>query len=294
MTKKDILLAILITFIWGLNFSVIKLGLTTLDPFMITGLRFLLVALPLVFFIKKPNISIFYISTYGILFGVGLWGIVTLGIQYGISAGLSSLLLQSSVFFTIILGAVFLKEDIDISKKIGFIFGLIGIIIIFSVTDGTVSVIGALLVIMGAIFWSIANIVVKNSKTKDMFAFIIWSSLFSPIPLFILSYLTSGSIVFNEFLISLDYMAIFSILFQAYPTTLFGYWIWNTLLKKYPASTVAPISLLVPFFGLLGSYMIFDEQIGLIKIIACLFIVVGLAINIYGIKIVDLLYKRNV
>ena len=293
MSNKDIFLAILITFIWGINFSVIKLGLNSLDPFMITGLRFFLVAIPLVFFIKKPDVSIFYLALYGILFGVGLWGMVTLGIQYGISAGLASLLLQSSVFFTILLGAIVLKEKIDVSKKIGFIFGLVGIGIIFGVTDGTVTYIGAFLVLLGAIFWSIANIVVKISKTNDMLAFIIWSSLFSPLPLFILSYFTQDANFFSDFIVSLDNIAIFSILFQAYPTTLFGYWIWNSLLKKYPASSIAPISLLVPFFGLLGSYLIFNESIESIKIIACVFIVLGLAINMYGEKLYSNFFKRS-
>ena len=51
MQIKDIFLAILITMIWGINFSFIKLGLDTLDPFMITAIRFTLVAFPLVFFI---------------------------------------------------------------------------------------------------------------------------------------------------------------------------------------------------------------------------------------------------
>ena len=293
MSNKDIFLAILITFIWGINFSVIKLGLNSLDPFMITGLRFLLVAIPLVFFIKKPDVSILYLALYGILFGVGLWGIVTLGIQYGISAGLASLLLQSSVFFTILLGAIVLKEKIDTSKKIGFIFGLTGIGIIFGVTDGTVTYIGAFLVLIGAIFWSIANIVVKVSKTNSMLAFIIWSSLFSPLPLFVLSYFTQDVNFFSDFIENLDNMAIFSILFQAYPTTLFGYWIWNSLLKKYPASSIAPISLLVPFFGLLGSYLIFSESIESMKIVASVFIIFGLAINIYGEKLYSNFFKSS-
>jgi len=40
MSTKDISLAVLITFIWGINFSVIKLGLGTVDPFFLAGARF--------------------------------------------------------------------------------------------------------------------------------------------------------------------------------------------------------------------------------------------------------------
>ncbi|XKY25342.1 EamA family transporter (plasmid) [Pseudomonas luteola] len=42
--------------IWGVNFSVIKLGLATVDPFTLAGLRFLLCAVPTVFLIPKPAV----------------------------------------------------------------------------------------------------------------------------------------------------------------------------------------------------------------------------------------------
>ena len=84
----------------------------------------------------------------------------------------------------------------------------------------------------------------------------------------------------------IDNAAIFSILFQAYPTTLIGYWIWNSLLKTYPVSTVAPLSLLVPVFGLLGSALIFSEQIGLSKGVAAGLIILGLVVGLYGKQLV--------
>ena len=292
MSFKDFLIGVLITFIWGVNFSVIKLGLLSLNPFMLTGFRFMLCALPLVFFIKKPDIKMSYIVSYGLIFGVGLWGMVTLGIYFGISAGMASLILQSSVFFTIILGAIILNEKLDKSKKIGFIFALFGLALIISVTDGSVTIVGVILVLIGSISLSVANILVKKSGVKEMFSFIIWSSLFSPIPLFILAYLTQGSIVYVNFFKHLDYMAIFSILFQVYPTTLIGYWVWNSLLRKYPVSSVAPLALLVPIFGLLGSFLIFNEEIGSLKVLACIFIMLGLVVNVFGKRLSLIIFKK--
>jgi len=75
MSIKDFSLAVLITAIWGVNFSVIKIGLSSLDPFTLSGLRFLLCAFPLVFFIKKPDVPMKYVAAYGLTFGVGLWGV---------------------------------------------------------------------------------------------------------------------------------------------------------------------------------------------------------------------------
>jgi O-acetylserine/cysteine efflux transporter len=285
MNFKDFLLAILITAIWGLNFSVIKIGLTSLDPFTLAGVRFLLCAFPLVFFIKKPDIPMFYVVFYGILFGVGLWGMVNLGIYFGASAGIASLVLQTSVFFTIIMGVIFLQEKIEKIKIVGFILAVLGLVFILNLTDGSITYVGLILVVIGALSWSIANVVVKKSGVTKIFSLMIWSSLFSPIPLLLLAYLTQGQEVFSNFLTNIDGKAIFSILFQVYPTTLFGYWIWNTLINKYEISKVAPLSLLVPIFGLLGSYIIFNEEMSMGKIIACVLIIGGLLVNTFGHKL---------
>jgi O-acetylserine/cysteine efflux transporter len=285
MSLKDGLLAILITAIWGLNFSVIKLGLTSLDPFTLASVRFLLCALPLVFFIKKPDIPMLYVALYGVLFGVGLWGMVNLGIYFGVSVGIASLVLQTSVFFTIIMGALFLQEKIQKVKIVGFTLAILGLIFILNLTDGSITYAGLVLVIIGALSWSIANVVVKKSGATKIFSLMVWSSLFSPIPLMLLAYLTQGQDVFSNFLTNIDGKAVFSILFQAYPTTLFGYWVWNTLINKYDISKVAPLSLLVPIFGLLGSYVIFSEAMSMGKIIACALIVGGLLVNTFGHKL---------
>lgn len=292
MKIRDLLLAVTVTFIWGINFSFIKLGLGSLDPFMLIGWRFFLCAFPLVFFIKKPDVKIIYLISYGLFIGVGLWGSVSLGIYFGVSAGIASVVLQIAVFFTVILSYFILGDTIDTSKKIGFILALIGVGLILTVTDGSVTYIGLFCVIIGALSWAITNIIIKKAQVKEMFAFIVWSSLFSPIPLFLLAYLTQGEIVYIEFFENINKEVIFSILFQVYPTTLLGYWIWNSLLTKYPVSTVVPITLLIPIFGLLGSYIVFDETIGSIKILACIIIICALSINTFGNKISQLITKK--
>ncbi len=284
MNIKDLGLAILITTIWGVNFSVIKMGLESLDAFTLAGLRFLLCALPLVFFIKKPDVSMLYVVAYGLTFGVGLWGMVSLGIYFGASAGMASLILQMSAFLTVALGVLFLGDNIDRVKIVGFIIAIAGLGFIFTVTDGSVTTIGLVLVLVGALAMSATNIIVKVSGAKRIFAFIIWSSLFSPIPLFLIAYFTQGQSTFISSLVNIDGKAIFSVLFQVYPTTLFGYWVWNSLINKYQVSKVAPLSLLVPIFGIAGSFFIYNEMIGIEKVIASVLIMTGLLISTFSRK----------
>jgi O-acetylserine/cysteine efflux transporter len=106
-----------------------------------------------------------------------------------------------------------------------------------------------------------------------------------PIPLFILAYAVNGWSGFHGLLAHTHGITLLSILFQAYPNTLFSYWVWNALLKRYPVSTVAPLSLLVPVFGLLGSFWIFDEPLSALKLAALLIIISGLSTGLYGARL---------
>ncbi|EKN3945981.1 hypothetical protein DVP60_21260 [Yersinia enterocolitica] len=293
MKLTDFLIALLITAIWGVNFSIIKLGLITTDPLILAGIRFTLCALPAVFFIKKPDTSWRYIIGYGLLFGIGLWGIVNLGIKAGVSAGIASLVLQFGAFFTMVLGAFLFHENLSKYQYIGIVVALLGLTSIIFISDGSVTFIGLALVLCGAVVWGLVSIIIKKSDTKQVFSFLVWSSLFSPIPLFILSYLFNGPSGFTELAIHFNTTTLFSILFQVYPNTLFAYWVWNSLLTKYPVSVVAPLSLLVPIFGMLGSVIIFNESIPSGKIIAMVFIISGLIIGLYGKRLMGRLKRKS-
>lgn len=293
MKVHHLLLAILITAIWGVNFSVIKLGLTSVDPFILAGIRFTLCALPAIFFIRKPDVQWRYIIGYGLVFGIGLWGIVNLGIKSGLSAGIASLVLQFSAFFTILLGARVFKETVTRYQLAGIVIPLGGLLSIIFIVDGSVTATGLVLVLFGAVAWSVANVINKKAKTQQVFAFLVWSSAFSPIPLFLLDYAVNGTAGYSALINQLDYRAVLSILFQVYPNTLLGYWIWNSLLKQYPVSTVAPLSLLVPIFGMLGSVVIFNETLSLIKVVAVTLIVAGLAVGLYGQRISNALFAQT-
>lgn len=294
MKPLHVVLAVLVMAIWGFNFSVIKLGLTNVDPLILAGLRFSLCAVPAIFFIRKPDVPWRYLIGYGLVFGIGLWGMVNLGIKAGLSAGIASLVLQFSAFFTILLGGWVFKEALTRFQVLGMLIALSGLLSVIVISDGSVSLIGLLLVLIGAVSMSVANIINKKARTQNVFGFLVWSSAFSPIPLFALDYAVNGSVGYAAFANNIDTSAVLSILFQVYPNTLFAYWIWNSLLKTYPVSTVAPLSLLVPIFGMLGSVLIFNEPVSTEKVLAVVLIVTGLGVGLYGKRIFGVLSGRGV
>ena len=284
MKKNDLILGILVMIVWGLNFSVIKLGVNEIDPLLLTALRFTLATLPAIFFVKKPDVSWCYLIVYGWLFAIGIWGMATWSIQAGLSAGMASVLLQMNVVFGLFLGYFLLKEPLPLNKVIGSGIALAGLLLSLTVTDGSVTQLGLMLILFAAISWSLASITVKKAGTKQVFAFSLWAMAFAPIPLFIIVYLQSGSDAFVQLSTQLNERIIFSVLFQAYPVTLLGYWIWNRLLVTYPLTTVAPLTLLVPIFGLLGGVLFYQEEVGMIKLIASGCVISGILIGFVNLK----------
>jgi len=280
MKKSDLLLGIIVMIVWGLNFSVIKMGVNEIDPLLLTAFRFTLAAFPALLFVKKPNVPWRYLMAYGGIFAIGVWGMATWSIDAGLSAGMASVLLQMNVAIGLFLGYFVLKESLPFNKIIDAVIALGGLLLSLTVTDGSVTQQGLILILLAALAWSTASIIIKKSNTKQIFAFSLWAMACAPIPLFLIVYLQSGSDAFTQLPNQLNGHVIFSVLFQAYPVTLVGYWIWNRLLVSYPLTTVAPLTLLVPIFGLIGGVIFYQEEIGIIKLIASACVISGILIGL--------------
>ncbi len=279
MKLRDLGLLFALMALWGFNFSVIKLGVNMIDPLVLTALRFSFAVFPLVFFIKRPDVQWRYLIAYGLSFGVGVWGMTTLSIGAGLSAGMASLLLDMSVVSGLFVGWFFLNEEITKNKLLGTGLALLGLVLIMYSEGGVFTLKGLVLVLVASVFWSFNGLIVKRANTQSIFAFNIWGILFAPLPLLLLAVLTHGSEVVTDLPNQFNQWTLFSALFQAYPTTLLGYWFWNKMIMKYSISSVAPMTLLVPVFGILGGDLFYDEVIGVNQLIAAVLILSGLFIG---------------
>lgn len=293
MSNKDIALGLLVMFIWGINFAVIKLGVNDVNPLVVTAMRFTLAAIPLVFFVKKPDVQWRYLISYGVVFGLGVWGMASWSITEGLSAGMASVLLQANVLFGIAIGAVVFKESLSLVKLCGVAIALLGLMTALYATDGSVTIAGVMLILTAALCWSLTSTIVKKSNTTQVFAFSLWGMLFAPVPLLALAVFLNGPEVLVEAVEVWSWNASFSVIFQAYPTTLFGYWVWNKLLVKYPLSTATPLTLLVPVFGLIGGYLVFEETMTSLQILASALILSGILVIVFAPKLMALIGKKQ-
>lgn len=296
MKTQDIGLAIAVAALWGLNFSFIKLGVARVDPLVLAGLRFTLTALPLVFFLPRPQVAWRWLVLYGLSFGVGTWGLVSLSLRVGLAPGLAAWLLQSSAFITPLLGLLWLGEAWPRAQKLGAFIALLGFLLVTLASRGTSSTFGLVLMLSAAGCLSMANLLVKRAAIKPagVLGFLAWSCLFAPLPLFVLAYATAGSGAFTALHQQLgDRLAWASLAFQVYPTTLFGYWVWNSLMARYSAAEVAPVALLVPIFALLFAWFIFGVGTSAAQAVGMGVILIGLLVNTFLVRMQVWLAQRG-
>src|SRR5687767_11994515 len=113
MPLGDRLRAGVVAVLWGLNFTAIHVSLEHFPPFFLAALRFAVIALPTVLLVPRPAVPLRWLLGYGAGFGVLQFAFLYLAMDAGMPAGLSSLVLQSSAPFTVVLAAVLLRERLS-------------------------------------------------------------------------------------------------------------------------------------------------------------------------------------
>lgn len=280
MQKRHILIAILIAVIWGGNFSVMKIGVRDFPPIYYMFLRSILV-LPLVFFVPRPQIPWKLLALLGTLLYVFKIPLVISAIRYGLGAGLSAIILQSQVFFTLLFAVIFLKERPNILQIIGVVISFAGVVFISGTGSCYFSVIGFFLILGAAITWAIYNIKMADARGVNAIHLTVWMHLAAPLPLFVFSFLTEGWETIASATLNLRMDTVYSIFYASFLAGLFGYILWGGLLRRYQASVVAPFSLLVPVSAMVISYFVLEEKCEPSVFLGAGLVIFGLVLNQY-------------
>lgn len=287
LSLRHFLLALAVVFVWGTNFVVIKVALIHLPPILLAALRFTLVLFPALFFLPRPQVPWQNLALYGLLIGVGQFGLLYLAMNGHISPGIASLVIQTQVFFTIALSMWANGDHPRRYQWVALLCATTGIAIIFDHTGGAVSIIGLALVLLAALSWAGGNIAAKACPPNKMLAYVVWSSAFAIPPLFLLSLIMEGPHADWHGLQQADWQTWLAVLWQAWGNSLFGYVAWGWLLAKNPAPTIVPMALLVPVFGMSASGLLLGESFPSWKLIAALCVMLGLAANLLWPRLID-------
>ena len=314
MTPIHIALAILVTFIWGVNFTFIAWGLESFPPLMLTAMRFFFTAIPLVLFLKPPKFNrtlfIYAIGTF-----VLQYAFVFTAMHLGASAGLTALLLQMQIFITVLLAYVILGEAVSRMQIVGMMIGVLGLGVIALNLGGDMPLLGFICIVIAAIGWSFGNIASKQSSKQALeqtaikagsqgagrstilpvdthhkssknasnrmaalsaLALVVWGGLIACVVLVIVSLIFETDAWQLATFTQASMKSWLSLGFIVYISTLIGFGLWAHLLAQNTASKVMPFALLVPIFGMATSALLTGEIITWWKMLAMGLILSGL------------------
>lgn len=161
------LLFLLVAFIWGGSFILMKKGLVAFTPLQVASLRIFIASIifiPLVIFhFRQLKIKNWYYIVIIGLIGTGIPPFLFTKAQTVINSATTGILNSLTPLFALIIGIFFFRIKTDIYKVSGVLLGMFGVcVLIFLRSNGNISIsIYGLLVVIATIFYATSSTMVK-------------------------------------------------------------------------------------------------------------------------------------
>lgn len=294
MATRDRLLAALVALLWGGNFLAIHVGLEHFPPLFLAALRFAVIAVPTVLFVPRPRVPTRWLVGYGVGFGTVQFVFLFVAMDIGMPTGLASLVLQASAPFTVLLGALLLRERPSGRQGAGIALAVLGLAAIALARAQSAAVLPVVLTLLGALGWAFGNLASRmalrsasgagvDAAPPNPLHLTLWMSVIPPVPLLAMSWATEGPAAGWDALraagtpegipglLALAYLVVLA--------TVVGSGIWTVLMRRHPAGVVAPYSLLVPVVGMGLAALVLGERPSVVELVAGVVIVGGVLLG---------------
>lgn len=282
---RDLLFLVFINLIWGFNFITSKLGVSEFPPLWFTTLRFALVALLLLPLLRIHRNQMGTIVVAA-LFGGGLhFGLLFVGLAMADTVSTVAIAGQLGVPFTTLMSIAFLGEVVHWRRWLGIGLAFSGVLLmgldpqVFEFWQGIA------LVVLSAFLGSVGLMAVKrltNIKPLEMQA---WFALVSvPVLLLLTTVFEGGQL---QSLDSASWQGWAALAFTVLMASLVAHSGYYYLVQRYPVTSVSPLTVLSPLFGVLFGVTLLGDDL-------TLRIIVGGTMTLTGVVIIALREKKIV
>ena len=258
MKFRDILLALCAPLLLGFCFAIAKPAMQQFPPFLLMGLRFTVAALILIWWFpipKKLLKDLFIVSLIG---GTLTYGLVYMGLN-SVDASSSILLVHTEVPFGVIIAYFLFKERPGIKNIFGIGIAFVGLFILLGAPNLEGKLIGVLLLLFGAFFWSLGMVMAKPlSKKIGGFAVTAWVSLFCGPMLLLGSFIFDGNTI--NYFVSADSKGWLIVAYLSLIMQPLAYGTWYHVMGRNPVHKVMPVMLLLPLTGLSTAIFLLGEE----------------------------------
>ena len=257
MNTKQIFLALIVPITWGFGYALTKIGMDQFTPLLLMSLRFGIAGLILVWFTKPPwgyMRELFIIALIGstIQYGFTYYGLK------GIDVSTASILVQLEGPILALLSALILKERLGWPRALGMGLAFTGVIVIVGEPRLNDSLDSVALVITGAVFWAIAQIMISRLKSLSGITILAWVAIIATPQMLLISLLIEeGQWESIKTANLVDWSIVF---YLSFIMTVIGYSVWYHLLRICDVSKISPFLMLLPVTSIIAGIVLLNEQ----------------------------------
>ncbi len=277
MSPTQIACAVLVPLLWGVQFVVIKLGLTAFPPLFFVGLRFAAVAAILLPFVGRPTRrEVIPMMAISVFFGGLNFSLFFVGLGQGL-ASVSAVANQLSTPFTVLLAWPLLGERPSARVVIGVALAFGGVALTVTEPSAAVKLAPTLLVIAAGFAWAVGSVLTKRYGPFDPLRLMAWMSLFT-VP----QVMATSLVIEHGQLTSLRTASLTAWSAFAY-TVLFGavagWGLWFWLIARCSMTRVAPFALLQTVFAIAAGILFLHEPLTPALVAGAVLCIAGITIT---------------
>jgi O-acetylserine/cysteine efflux transporter len=259
LANQDLALLILINLIWGLNLIASKIGVTGFPPIFFTALRFGSVALLLLPMLRVHRGQMRMLLVAAALTGPASFALLFCGVYLVDDASMVAIATQMGVPFSTLLSVWLLGETIRWRRRLGIVLAFLGIVVIGLDPRAFTYWEGLLLVVASCLVGSLGMIFIKRLKDIRALELQAWIALAGAPTLLALSCLIESGQV--QAVRDADLPAWLALAYTAVMSSLVAHTGWYYLLSRYPVTSLSPLTLLSPLFGVCFGVALLGDQL---------------------------------
>ncbi|HEY7740996.1 MAG TPA: DMT family transporter [Steroidobacteraceae bacterium] len=267
---------VLINGIWGFNIVAIKLSVDRFPPVFLSFLRFLIVGLAVLPWLRVRRGEMRWLLTAAICGGGLQFALMFSGVK--LSGNMSSVAIASQlgVPFATLLSVALLGERIRWRRWLGIALSFTGIVVLAFSPDVFASAHGLIMIVAAAFIGAVGLVAIKRVhelEPLELMAWLAWASLPFLLPWSLL--IEDGQL---ESLRQAGATGWGALLYSAVLASLFAHTAYFALVRRYPVSSVAPVTVLAPLFSVLFSVLLLGDRLDWRMIVGGLMTLSGVAV----------------
>ncbi len=261
MPPRDLALVLIICLAWAGNFLTSAFALREIPPVLFTALRFVMLALPLLYRLKRPAAGQWpRLVAVALCIGVMHFALSFTALKLAGNLSSPAIVMQSYVPMTALLAWAVLGERFGWRTGLAIAVSFGGVLVLGFDPLVLANPMSLVLMLVSALFLAIGTVLMKGLRGLDVFSQQGWTAVFSILPLLALSAVFEPGAIAR--LGAASWIGWGGVVYAAFISSLLGHGLYYTLVQRHPMAQVMPWLLLTPVFAVALGIVFWGDRPG--------------------------------